>query len=79
MRCESLKPLKQCLIDKVAEELLASEEELYWMDLSVFRFILFKGDISFCDRSKNTEGSSGGLIGHTCWGSEIIILKCMRF
>jgi hypothetical protein len=60
-----LKPLKLCLIYRVAEGLLASEEGLYCMDLSVFRFNLCKGDVSFCDCTKVTEGSSGGLIGHT--------------
>jgi hypothetical protein len=66
LRCESLKPLEICLICRVAEGLLASEEELYCMDLDVFSFILFKEDVSFCDCTKGTEGSSGGLIGHTC-------------
>jgi hypothetical protein len=44
---------------------VASEEELYCMDLSVFRFILFEEDVSFCDCTNDTEGSSGGLIGRT--------------
>jgi hypothetical protein len=31
-------------------------------------FVLFflKEDVSFCDCTKDTEGSSGGLIGHAC-------------
>jgi hypothetical protein len=66
LRCESLKFLKLRLIYRVAEGLLASEEELYCMDLSVFGFILFTEDVSLCDSTKDTEGSSGGMIGHTC-------------